>query len=140
MVQMISRLETPRLVIRLVEDEDPRASLSSCQSSPFLWTSSRPLLASPVRSLLFYSSPRPPSNYHIYLKLPHGLKSPDGQKLPGGEKKIGIIGFFTWNTELGLGTIGFSIDKNFRNQGLMTEALTETRNAPTLPTQRLRKN
>ena len=38
------------------------------------------------------------------------------------DKKIGVIGFFKWDPRAKSGTIGFSIDKHFRNQGLMTEA------------------
>ncbi|MBI1822317.1 MAG: GNAT family N-acetyltransferase [Nitrospirae bacterium] len=108
MTRIISRLETPRLYLELINDDDPRALLSSCLTPFFPWRSEAQLQETAVHRLLFYTSPNPPSNYKVTLKELH--------------KKIGIIGFFKWDPQEKTGTIGFSIDKLFRNQGLMTEA------------------
>ncbi|MBI1823652.1 MAG: GNAT family N-acetyltransferase [Nitrospirae bacterium] len=113
MSRIISRLETPRLIIELNSDEDPRASLISCQGTPQKrQTPAREealSFFSAVQTLLFYSSPHPPSNYKVVLKK--------------SLTKIGMIGFFKWFPVERTGAIGFSLDKNFRNQGLMTEAV-----------------
>jgi len=108
---IISRIESPRLFLDLIEEDDPRGISCSSRVPPQTEMMARSLdlpTESIVKSFLFYSSPRPPSNYRIYLK-------------ESGEK-IGIIGFFNWNPVSGEGTIGFSVDKHYRNQGFMSEA------------------
>jgi RimJ/RimL family protein N-acetyltransferase len=107
---MIAHLETPRLTLELNAEEDPRASLcvSLTAQHPFNFNRNTPDIPSAVQSSLFFSSPGPPSNYKIILKE--------------SNKKIGLIGFFKWDPAMKSGILGFSIDKLFRNQGLMTEA------------------
>jgi RimJ/RimL family protein N-acetyltransferase len=112
MSRIISRLETPRLFIELNTDEDPRASLISCLAPPQrekLKSCENLTFPSPVQDDLFFTSPLPPSNYKVILKDSHA--------------KIGMIGFFKWFPIERSGVIGFSLDKHFRNQGMMTEAV-----------------
>lgn len=112
MSRIISRLETPRLIIELNSDDDPRASFISCLGPRQIRQTSAQeecSFFSAVQTLLFYSSPNPPSNYKVVLK----------ESLT----KIGMIGFFKWFPVERTGAIGFSLDKNYRNQGLMTEAV-----------------
>ena len=112
MSSIIFTLETPRLFLQLNSDEDPRASFYSSLNAPkraHINSGNEELFFdSAVESLLFYTSPNPPSNYKIILK----------ESLV----KIGIIGFFKWDSERKRGTIGFSLDKKYRKQGIMTEA------------------
>lgn len=113
MSSIILKLETDRLLLQLNTDEDPRASFCSSLRVPYReqicyrGIDEAPF-DSPVESLLFYTSPNPPSNYRILLK--------------DSLIKIGIIGFFKWDMANKSGTIGFSLNQNYRNQGLMTEA------------------
>lgn len=113
MIPIISLLETPRLFIRLAEENDPRAQACSCQATrgnlPYL----PELEFSPVSSLLFYNASRPPSNYHLILKISDKTCE---------EKKVGVIGFFEWNPGERSGVLGFSLHRDYRNRGLMTEA------------------
>ncbi len=112
MSSILSRLETHRFFIELSSDEDPRASLCSSLKSPKRGfpppQGEIPSFESIVQSLLFYTSPNPPSNYTILLKET--------------AVKVGIIGFFKWDPAKKSGAVGFSLYQPYRNQGMMTEA------------------
>jgi RimJ/RimL family protein N-acetyltransferase len=112
MSSIIFRLETPRLFLQLNSDEDPRASFCYSLSPPLREQRHCEIgnffLDSAVKSILFYTSPNPPSNYTIVLKET--------------AVKIGIIGFFKWDPVKKSGGVGFSLYQPYRNQGMMTEA------------------